>query len=83
MSGAYALGDLIEAANCRGVAVLTAGMSPRTRQLLADFNELSRLQKDYICEHFTAALDLAMQIVARKMIEAEPQAHKEPVLAVS
>lgn len=83
LSGAYALGDLIEAANCRGVAVLTAGMSPRTRQVLGDLNELSRLQENNICEHFTAALDLAMQIVEKKIVEAEPQAPKEPVLAVS
>jgi len=83
LSGAYALGDLIEAANCRGVAVLTAGMSPRTRQVLADLNELSRLQKDNICEHFNAALDMAMQIVEKKIVEAKPQAHKEPALSLS
>jgi SulP family sulfate permease len=83
LSGAYALGDLIEAANSRGVAVLTAGMSPRTRQVLSDLNELSRLQEDYILEHFNAALDMAMQIVEKKILEAGPQAHQEPVLALS
>ena len=83
LSGAYALGDLIEAANRRGVAVLTAGMSPRTRQVLADLNELSRLQEDYICEHFNAALDMAMQIVEKKILGDESQTHKEPVLALS
>ncbi|MDR4495504.1 MAG: SulP family inorganic anion transporter [Nitrospirales bacterium] len=49
LSGAYALGDLIEAANCRGVAVLTAGMSPRTKQVLTDLNELSRREGSYLC----------------------------------
>jgi SulP family sulfate permease len=83
LSGAYALGDLIEAANRRGVAVLTAGMSSRTRQVLADLNELSRLQEDHICEHFNAALDKAMQIVEKKILEAEPQANTEPALALS
>ncbi|MEO8327144.1 MAG: sodium-independent anion transporter, partial [Nitrospirota bacterium] len=82
LSGAYALGDLIEAANSRGVAVLTAGMSPRTRQVLTDLNEISRLKDDYICTHFNEALDIAMQIVEKKTVEVGPQAHKEPVLAV-
>ncbi|MDH3503917.1 MAG: SulP family inorganic anion transporter [Nitrospirota bacterium] len=81
LSGAYALGDLIEAANRRGVAVLTAGMSPRTRQVLADLNELSRLQEDHICAHFNEVLDKAMQIVEKKAVEAKPQAQSEPVLA--
>ena len=83
LSGAYALGDLIEAANSRGVAVLTAGMSPRTRQVLADLNELSRLKEDYICTHFNEALDTAMQIVEKKAVEVRLQAHKEPVLTVN
>jgi len=82
LSGAYALGDLIEAANSRGVAVLTAGMTPRTRQVLADLNELSRLEADYICEHFNAALDIAMQIVEKKAAEANPQSQSEPVQAI-
>jgi MFS superfamily sulfate permease-like transporter len=81
LSGAYALGDLIEAANRRGVAVLTAGMSPRTRQVLADLNELSRLEKDYICAHFNEALDMAMQIVEKKTLDTEPHAHREAALA--
>jgi len=82
LSGAYALGDLIEAANCRGVAVLTTGMSPRTRQVLADLNELSKLKDDYICTHFNEALDIAMQIVEKKSVEVGLQAHKEPVLTI-
>lgn len=81
LSGAYALSDLIEAANCRGVAVLTTGMTPRTRQILADLNELSRLEEDHICVHFTEALDLAMQIVEKKNLPIEPHVHKEPALA--
>jgi sulfate permease, SulP family len=83
LSGAYALGDLIEAANRRGVAVLTAGMSSRTRQVLADLNELSRLKEDHICAHFNEALEKAMQIVEKKSVKAEPQAPKEPALAVN
>jgi SulP family sulfate permease len=82
LSGAYALGDLIEAANRRQVSVLTAGMSPRTRQILADLNEISRLDKNHICAHFNEALEKAMQIVERKSLETEPQAHKEPALAL-
>jgi MFS superfamily sulfate permease-like transporter len=82
LSGAYALGDLIEAANRRGVAVLTAGMSPRTRQVLADLNELSRLQEDHICAHFNEVLDKAMQIVEKKALEAKPQSQSAPVLVV-
>jgi SulP family sulfate permease len=82
LSGAYALGDLIEAANSRGVAVLTAGMTPRTRQVLADLNELSRLDENYICAHFNEALDLAMQIVEKKNLEIEPHVHKKPALAL-
>ena len=73
LSGAYALGDLIEAANRRGVAVLTAGMSPRTRQVLTDLNELSRLDEDHICAHFYDALDKAMQIVERKILKTAIQ----------
>ena len=83
LSGAYALGDLIEAANRRGVAVLTAGMSPRTRQVLADLNELSRLAEKHICAHFNEALDLAMQIVEKKTLEIEPHTQGEPALAYS
>jgi len=82
LSGAYALGDLIEAANCRGVAVLTAGMSSRTRQVLEDLNELSRLEPSYLCSHFNEALDLAMKIVEKKSLEAGAQADRENVLAV-
>jgi SulP family sulfate permease len=73
LSGAYALGDLIEAATRRGVAVLTAGMSSKTRQILADLNELSRLEEDHICTHFNEALERAMQIVEKNKLEAEPQ----------
>lgn len=83
LSGAYALGDLIEAANRRGVAVLTAGMSPRTRQVLEDLNELSRLDEKHICAHFNETLDLAMQIVEKKTLEIEPHAQGEPALAYS
>ncbi len=75
LSGAYALGDLIEAANRRGVAVLTAGMSSRTRQVLTDLNELSRLQSDYICAHFNEALELAMQIMEKKSEAAKQPSH--------
>jgi MFS superfamily sulfate permease-like transporter len=80
LSGAYALGDLIEAANRRGVAVLTAGMSTRTRQVLGDLNELSRLEGEHICAHFNEALELAMQIVEKKTLNVEPHAGREPVL---
>ena len=83
LSGAYALGDLIEAANRRGVSVLTAGMSPRTKQVLADLNELSRLEEGHICAHFNETLDLAMQIVEKNTVEAEPQPRREPALAVT
>lgn len=81
LSGAYALGDLIDAANRRGVAVLTAGMSPRTRQVLSDLKELSKLQDDYICAHFNETLDIAMQIVEKRTLEAWPQVLKDPVFA--
>ncbi len=83
LSGAYALGDLIEAAKSRGVAVLTAGMSPRTRQVLTDLNEISRLHEDHICAHFNETLDKAMQIVEKKTLEVVTESHREPVLAVS
>ena len=83
LSGAYALGDLIEAANRRGVAVLTAGMSTRTRQVLGDLNELSRLEGGHICGHFNEALELAMQIVEKKTSNVEPHAGKQPVLALN
>jgi hypothetical protein len=80
-SGAYALGDLIEAANRRHVAVLTAGMSPRTRQILGDLNELDRLDPSNICTHFNEALDKAMQIVEEKSLNAKPQPQEEPILS--
>ena len=83
LSGAYALGDLIEAANRRGVAVLTAGMSGRTRQVLEDLNELSRLEPGYICSHFNEALDLAMQIVEKKSQETGAQTQRETLLTLS
>ncbi|GJL55618.1 MAG: sodium-independent anion transporter [Nitrospirales bacterium] len=70
LSGAYALGDLIEAANSRGVEVLTAGMSPRTRQVLEDLNELSRLKEDHICTHFNETLEKAVQIIEQKTVAA-------------
>ncbi len=70
LSGAYALGDLIEAANSRNVAVLTAGMSPRTRQVLEDLHELDRLDPNNICTHFNETLDKAMQIVEKKALQA-------------
>lgn len=81
LSGAYALGDLIEAANRRHVAVLTAGMSPRTRQILGDLNELDRLDPSNICTHFNEALDKAMQIVEEKSPKAKPQPQEEPILS--
>ncbi|GJL65942.1 MAG: sodium-independent anion transporter [Nitrospirales bacterium] len=71
LSGAYALGDLIEAANCRGVEVLTAGMSPRTRQVLADLNELSRLKEEHICSHFNETLEKAVKIIEQKTLAAD------------
>ncbi len=83
LSGAYALGDLIEAAKCRGVAVLTAGMSSRTRQVLTDLNEISRLEAEHICAHFNETLDKAMQIVEKKTMEVVTESSREPVLAVS
>jgi hypothetical protein len=81
LSGAYALGDLIEAANRRQVAVLTAGMTPRTRQVLDDLNELGRLDPSNICTHFNEALDKAMQIVEEKALKAKPQSQEEPILS--
>ncbi|WP_447968916.1 SulP family inorganic anion transporter [Nitrospira sp. M1] len=70
LSGAYALGDLIEAANSRGVEVLTAGMSPRTRQVLEDLNELSRLKENHICTHFNETMEKAVQIIEQKAVAA-------------
>ncbi len=81
LSGAYALGDLIEAANSRNVAVLTAGMSPRTKQVLEDLHELDRLDPDNICTHFNETLDKAMQIVEKKALQAKSKSQAEPTLS--
>ena len=81
LSGAYALGDLIEAANSRNVAVLTAGMSPRTRQVLEDLQELDRLDPNNICTHFNETLDKAMQIVEKKALQAKSKSQAEPTLS--
>ncbi len=81
LSGAYALGDLIEAANSRNVAVLTAGMSPRTRQVLEDLHELNRLDPNNICTHFNEVLDKAMQIVEKKALQAKPQSQGERIVS--
>ncbi|MGB0909547.1 MAG: SulP family inorganic anion transporter, partial [Nitrospirales bacterium] len=78
LSGAYALGDLIEAANRREVAVLTAGMSPRTRQVLLDLKELSRLKDNHICDYFNEALEKAIQIVEKNALQLESQHNNHP-----
>ena len=69
LSGAYALGDLIEAANSRGVEVLMAGMSPRSRQLLEELKELDRIKPDHLHERFSEALEHAVQIVQSTIVQ--------------
>ncbi len=81
LSGAFALGDLIEAANRRNVAVLTAGMSPRTRQVLEDLHELNRLDPNNICTHFNEALDKAMQFVEKKALQAKLKPQEDPTVS--
>ena len=71
LSGAYALGDLIEAANRRSVVVLTAGMTPRTRQVLLDLKELSRLDDKHIFSHVNEALIMAIQIIEARSLKPD------------
>lgn len=63
LSGAYSLGDLIEAAKRQGVTVLATGMSPRTKKALEDLHELNRLGEDHIFPNFPAALEEAIAII--------------------
>lgn len=68
LSGAYALGDLIEAAKQRDVAVFVTGLSPRTRQVLQDLHELDRLGEENIFPNFTRALERAIEVVEQKTL---------------
>lgn len=66
LSGAYALGDLIEAAKKRGLHVFVTGMSARTRRVLEDLREIERLDADSLCETFDQALDCAVRIIEER-----------------
>jgi sulfate permease, SulP family len=68
LSGAYALGDLIEAAKQRDVMVLATGMSTRTRQVLKDLHELDRLGEEHIHAHFSGALDFAIEVIEQRRL---------------
>ena len=70
LSGAYALGDLIEAAKQRGVLVLATGMSIRTTQVLRDLHELDRLGDEHIFAHFPGALEFAIEVIEQKSVES-------------
>ncbi|RMH36821.1 MAG: SulP family inorganic anion transporter [Nitrospirae bacterium] len=70
LSGAYALGDLIEAANRQNVTVLATGMSSRIRAVLQDLHELQRLGEDHIYPNFPSALEEAIAIMERKIEDA-------------
>jgi len=79
LSGAYALGDLIEAANTKGVEVLVAGLSPRSKQMLDDLQELRRIKPEHLYSHFTEALAQAIQIVQTKAVAHDDQSPVQPV----
>ena len=68
LSGAYALGDLIEAAKQRGVVVLATGMSTRTCQVLRDLHEFDRLGEDHIYSHFAGALAYATEVIGQRYL---------------
>lgn len=83
LSGAYALGDIIEAAKRRGVVVMVTGMSARTRQVLEDLHELNRLEEENIHDHFGSALDKAVHVIDDKTLATSKEIAKEPECAVN
>lgn len=66
LSGAYALGDLIEAAKKRGLHVFVTGLSVRTQRVLQDLREMERLDADSLCDSFDQALDRAVRAIEEK-----------------
>lgn len=71
LSGAYALGDLIEAAKQRNVEVVATGMSPRTHKVLEDLHELKRLGEEHVFANFGGALEYALQVIEKRTLPSQ------------
>lgn len=69
LSGAYAMGDLIDAAKQRKVEVVATGMSTRTRQVLKDLHELNRIGEEHIFPHFGGALEYAIKVIEERNLK--------------
>lgn len=66
VSGAYALADLIEAADRQRLMVIVAGLQPTTARVLDDLHELNRVAEDCRFEVLEDALRCAVDEIANR-----------------
>jgi len=69
LSGAYALGDLIEAAKVRNVEVVATGMTARTQEILKELHELNRLGEEHMFSNFGGALEHAIKVIEERTLK--------------